>query len=65
MAPIQNVQELVAVKRNHNCILTLLVMTYDLTVPAKKETEQFRVEYWQGRVLVKAKRSDFNCNQTG
>lgn len=51
MVPVQIVRELVTAKRNHNCILTLLVTTSDLTGPAKKEAEQFRVEYWHGGVL--------------
>ncbi|WP_261800244.1 restriction endonuclease [Paenibacillus sp. PAMC21692] len=51
MVPVQTVRELVAAKRNHDCILTLLVTTSDLTGPAKKEAEQFRVEYWHGGVV--------------
>lgn len=51
MVPVQTVRELVAAKRNHDCILTLLVTTSDLTGPAKKEAEQFRVEYWHGGVI--------------
>lgn len=51
MVPVQTVRELVAAKRNHNCMLTLLVTTSDLTGPAKKEAEQFRVEYWHGGVV--------------
>ncbi len=51
MVPVQTVRELVAAKWNHNCILTLLVTTSDLTGPAKKEAEQFRVEYWHGGVV--------------
>ncbi|WP_150274401.1 restriction endonuclease [Paenibacillus tepidiphilus] len=51
MVPVQTVRELVAAKRNHNCILTVLVTTSDLTGPAKKEAEQFRVEYWHGGVV--------------
>ncbi|MCK9857602.1 restriction endonuclease [Paenibacillus sp. ATY16] len=49
--PVQTVRELVAAKRNHNCMLTLLVTTSDLTGPAKKEAEQFQVEYWHGGVV--------------
>lgn len=52
MVPVQTVRELVAAKRNHNCMLTLLVTTSDLTGPAKKEAEQFRVEYWHGEIIV-------------
>lgn len=44
MVPVQIVRELVVAKRNHDCILTLLVTTSDLTAPAKKQAEQFRVE---------------------
>jgi len=51
LVPVQTVRELVAAKRNHNCMLTLLVTTSDLTGPAKKEAEQFRVEYWHGGVV--------------
>ncbi|WP_101807457.1 restriction endonuclease [Paenibacillus pasadenensis] len=51
MVPVQTVRELVAAKRNHNCMLTLLVTTSDLTGPAKKEAEQFRVEYWHGGLV--------------
>lgn len=57
MVPVQTVRELVAAKRNHNCMLTLLVTTSDLTGPAKKEAEQFRVEYWHGGVLEERLRS--------
>lgn len=52
MVPVQTVRELVAAKRNHNCMLTLLVTTSDLTGPAKKEAEQFKVEYWHGGLLT-------------
>ncbi len=48
MVPVRTVRELVAAKRNHSCMLTLLVTTSDLMGPAKKEAEQFRVEYWHG-----------------
>ncbi len=51
LVPVQTVRELVAAKRNHNCMLTLLVTTSDLTGPAKKEAEQFRVEFWHGGVV--------------
>lgn len=53
--PIQNVREHVAVKSIHNSILTLLVMSSNLTVPAKKETKRFRLEYLHGGGLVKPK----------
>lgn len=49
--PVQTVRELVAAKRNHDCILSLLVTTSDLTGPAKKEAEQFKVNYWHGALL--------------
>jgi restriction system protein len=48
---VQTVRELVAAKRNHNCILSLLITTSDLTAQAKKEAEQFKVEYWHGGLL--------------
>ena len=51
LVPVQTVRELVAAKRKHDCILTLLVTTSDLTGPAKKEAEQFRVEYWHGSII--------------
>ncbi|RUS48389.1 restriction endonuclease [Cohnella sp. AR92] len=51
LVPVQTVRELVAAKRNHNCMLTLLITTSDLTGPAKKEADQFKVEYWHGGVL--------------
>ncbi|MBP1156743.1 MULTISPECIES: restriction endonuclease [unclassified Paenibacillus] len=49
--PVQTIRELVAAKRNHDCILSLLVTTSDLTGPAKKEAEQFKVDYWHGALL--------------
>ncbi|SDP04938.1 restriction system protein [Paenibacillus sp. yr247] len=48
---VQIVRELVGAKRNHDCILSLLITTSDLTEPAKKEAEQFRVDYWHGAVV--------------
>ncbi|MFB9331030.1 restriction endonuclease [Paenibacillus aurantiacus] len=48
---VQTVRELVAAKRNHDCILSLLVTTSDLTGPAKKEADIFKVEYWHGGVV--------------
>ncbi|MGE6229873.1 restriction endonuclease [Paenibacillus chitinolyticus] len=51
MVPVQTVRELVAAKRNHNCMLTMLITTSDLTGPAKKEAEQFRVEFWHGGIV--------------
>ncbi|MCY9664879.1 restriction endonuclease [Paenibacillus alginolyticus] len=49
--PVMTVRELVGAKRNHDCILSLLVTTSDLTAPAKKEAEQFKVDYWHGGVV--------------
>ncbi|MFD1956557.1 restriction endonuclease [Paenibacillus thailandensis] len=51
MVAVQTVRELVAAKRNHDCILSMLITTSDLTAPAKKEAEQFRVEYWHGGLI--------------
>lgn len=51
MVPVMTVRELVAAKRNHDCILSLLVTTSDLTPPAKKEAEQFKVDYWHGGLV--------------
>lgn len=48
---VQIVRELVGAKRNHDCILSLLITTSDLTEPAKKEADQFKVDYWHGAVL--------------
>lgn len=48
---VQVVRELVGAKRNHDCILTLLITTSDLTGPAKKEAEQFKVDYWHGGIV--------------
>lgn len=51
------VRELVGAKRNHDCILSLLVTTSDLTDPAKKEAEQFKVDYWHGGVVTQKLKS--------
>jgi restriction system protein len=51
LVPVQIVRELVGAKRNHDCILSLLVTTSDLTLQAKKEAEQFKVDYWHGALL--------------
>lgn len=51
LVPVMTVRELVAAKRNHDCILSLLVTTSDLTQPAKKEAEQFKVDYWHGSLV--------------
>lgn len=48
---VMTVRELVAAKRNHDCILSLLITTSDLTLPAKKEAEQFKVDYWHGGLV--------------
>lgn len=48
---VQIVRELVAAKRNHDCILSLLVTTSDLTSDAKQEAEKFKVEYWHGGIV--------------
>ncbi|MGF7031346.1 restriction system protein [Paenibacillus mucilaginosus] len=45
------VRELVGAKRNHDCILSLLITTSDLTATAKKEADQFKVDYWHGALL--------------
>ncbi|MFC5404314.1 restriction endonuclease [Cohnella soli] len=60
---LQTVREHMAANRNHSCILTLLVTTSDLTESAKKEAEQFRVEYWHGRV-VSRKINSWKANKT-
>lgn len=54
---VQTVRELVGAKRNHDCILSLLVTTSDLTGPAKTEAEQFKVDYWHGALLEQKLRS--------
>ncbi|MDF2649965.1 MAG: hypothetical protein K0Q73_5770 [Paenibacillus sp.] len=54
---VQTVRELVGAKRNHDCILSLLVTTSDLTGPAKTEAEQFKVDYWHGALLEQKFRS--------
>lgn len=51
MVGVSVVRELVGAKRNHDCILSLLVTTSDLTAPARKEAEQFKVEYWHGSII--------------
>lgn len=51
MVPVMTVRELVGAKRNHDCILSLIVTTSDLTTPAKKEAEQFNVDYWHGGLV--------------
>lgn len=51
MVPVQTVRELVAAKRNHDCILSLLITTSDLTSPAKNEADKFKVDYWHGAIV--------------
>jgi restriction system protein len=51
---VMSVRELVGAKRNHDCILSLLITTSDLTADAKREAEQFKVDYWHG-VLIENK----------
>jgi restriction system protein len=48
---VQVVRELVGAKRNHDCILSLLITTSYLTEPAKREAEQFKVDYWHGLIV--------------
>lgn len=48
---VQIVRELVAAKRNHDCILSMLVTTSDLTRDAWREAEQFKVDYWHGGMV--------------
>ncbi|MEK5256605.1 restriction endonuclease [Paenibacillus sp. FSL F4-0125] len=48
---VMTVRELVGAKRNHDCILSLLVTTSDLTADAKQEAEQFKVDYWHGGLV--------------
>ncbi|MEF2966735.1 restriction endonuclease [Paenibacillus sp. M1] len=64
LVPVMTVRELVGAKRNHDCILSLLITTSDLTPPAKKEAEQFKVDYWHGG-LVEQKLSVWDKWQPG
>ncbi|NIK75042.1 restriction system protein [Paenibacillus castaneae] len=48
---VQVVRELVGAKRNHDCILSLLITTSDLTGPARTEAEKFKVDYWHGGII--------------
>jgi len=57
LVPVQTVRELVGAKRNHDCILALLITTSDLTGPAKKEADDRKVEYWHGGVVEQKLRS--------
>jgi len=45
------VRELVGAKRNHNCVLSLLITTSDLSDKAKAEAQQHHVDYWNGLIL--------------
>lgn len=51
LVDVKVVRELVGAKRNHDCILTLLITTSDLTGPARTEAEQFKVDYWHGGII--------------
>jgi restriction system protein len=48
---VMTVRELVGAKRNHDCILSLLITTSDFTTEAKREAEQFKVDYWHGALI--------------
>lgn len=48
---VMPIRELVGAKRNHDCILSLLITTSDLTADAKREAEQFKVDYWHGALI--------------
>ncbi|MCM3174225.1 MULTISPECIES: restriction endonuclease [unclassified Paenibacillus] len=54
---VMTVRELVGAKRNHDCILSLLITTSDLTGPARKEADQFKVDYWHGGLVDSKLRS--------
>ncbi|WP_154984616.1 restriction endonuclease [Paenibacillus xylanexedens] len=54
---VMTVRELVGAKRNHDCILSLIVTTSDLTGPARKEADQFKVDYWHGGLVDSKLRS--------
>ena len=58
---VQTERELVGTKRNHDCILSLLVTTSDLTVPAKNEAEKFKVDYWHGGLVEQS----FDLGESG
>ncbi len=45
------IRELNTAKRNHDCMLSMLVTASDLTVEARKEADKFRVDYWHGALL--------------
>ncbi|MGF7048396.1 hypothetical protein J2T13_002904 [Paenibacillus sp. DS2015] len=48
---VQTVRELVGAKRNHDCILSLIVTNSDLTSTAKDEAEKLKVDYWHGGLV--------------
>ncbi|MNW38454.1 DNA topoisomerase I [compost metagenome] len=54
---VMTVRELVGAKRNHDCILSLLITTSDFTTDARKEAEQFKVDCWHGGVVDSKLRS--------
>lgn len=54
---VMKVRELVAAKRNHDCILSLIVTTSDFTSDARKEADQFKVDYWHGGLVDSKLRS--------
>lgn len=54
---VQTVRKLVGAKRNHDCILSLIITNSDLTLPAKNEAENFKVDYWHGGLLEQKLRS--------
>ncbi|WP_373232981.1 restriction endonuclease [Cohnella sp.] len=45
------IRELNTAKRNHDCMLSMLVTASDLTADARKEADQYRVDYWHGALL--------------
>jgi restriction system protein len=51
MVPVQTACELVAAKRNHVGILSLLVTKSELTSPAKAEVEKFKVDHWHDAIV--------------
>lgn len=51
MINVDLIRNLGTAKRNHDCILSLLVTTSDLTEPAKKEADKFHIDYWHGAYL--------------
>jgi len=45
------IRELNTAKRNHDCMLSMLITASDLTAEARREADQYRVEYWHGALL--------------